>query len=106
MGEPEVWLRGRAVAGVPPLLQPVAHSLLQCRDEVERLLAGLTPDRIWLAPDGAASLGFHVLHAIGSLDRLFTYARGAMLSDAQLQVLAQESQPDPDLTADDLLAAF
>jgi len=90
---------------VPPLLQPPAHSLLQCREEIETLLAGMPSERIWRS-HGAASIGFHVLHAIGSLDRLFTYARGAMLSDAQRQILAQESSPDTDLTADDLLAAF
>jgi hypothetical protein len=106
MTAPEVWLRGRPVDGVPALLQPVAHSLLQCREELEGLLPGLTPDRLWHSANGAASIGFHVLHAVGSLDRLFTYARGALLSDAQLQVLAQESQPDTDLAADDLLAAF
>jgi len=105
MATPEAWLRG-PIDGVAPLLQPVAHSLVQCREEVERLLAGVPPGRLWQRPGDAASIGFHVLHAIGSLDRLFTYARGAMLSDAQLQVLAQESEPDPDLAAADLLAAF
>ena len=105
MATPEVWLRG-PIDGVPPLLQPAAHSLLQCREDVERLLAGMTVDRLWRRPGTAASIGYHVLHAIGSLDRLLTYARGAMLSEAQLQVLAQEPQPDPDLTAGDLLAAF
>src|SRR4051812_2812049 len=105
MAEPEVWLRG-PIDGVPALLQPVAHSLLQSHEEVERLLAGMSTAVIWRSDGGGASIGFHVLHAIGSLDRLFTYARGALLSDAQLQVLAQESQPDADLTADDLLAAF
>jgi uncharacterized damage-inducible protein DinB len=105
MPEPEVWLRG-PIALVPPHLQPVAHSLLQCREEIEQLLTGMPAERIWSARPGAASIGFHVLHAIGSLDRLFTYARGARLSDAQLQVLAQESQPDDSLTADDLLAGF
>ena len=105
MSNPEVWLRG-PIDGIPGLLQPVAHSLLQSREEVERLLAGLTAERIWHGGGAAASVGFHVLHAMGSLDRLFTYARGSMLSDAQLQILTQESQSDPDLTADDLLAAF
>ena len=105
MSEPEVWLRG-PVDGVSPQLQPVAHSLLQCREELERLLNGMTAARIWHVPGNAASIGFHVRHAIGSLDRLFTYARGAMLSDAQRQVLAQESVPDLDLGADELLAAF
>lgn len=105
MAQPEVWLRG-PIEGVPPHLQPVAHSLLQCREELERLLAGMPAERIWWTSGNAASIGFHVRHATGSLDRLFSYARGAMLSDAQRQVLAQESQPDPDLSADDLFAAF
>ena len=105
MTKPEVWLRG-PVDDMPAYLQPVAHSLLQCREEVEALLAGMAPDRIWRSDGHAASIGFHVRHAIGSLDRLLTYARGAMLSDAQLQVLAQESVTDLDLGADDLLAAF
>jgi uncharacterized damage-inducible protein DinB len=105
MSRPEVWLRG-PVDGVPSLLQPVAHSLLQCREEFEGLLAGLPADRLWRRSGRGASLGFHVLHAIGSLDRLFTYARGAMLSDAQLHVLGQESDADLDLTSADLLAAF
>src|SRR3954467_11464555 len=106
MGELEVWLRGRVVEGVPALLQPVAHSLLQCGEEIQRSLSGMSAEQIWRSPNGAASVGFHVLHAIGSLDRLFTYARGAMLSAAQLHVLRQEREPDVDLTADDLLAAF
>jgi hypothetical protein len=106
MSDLEVWLRGRPVDGVPPLLQPVAHSLLQSREEIERVLDGMTPDRLWHSPRGAAPVGFHLLHAIGSLDRLFTYARGATLSEAQLLVLKQESEPDPDLTATELAAAF
>lgn len=105
MSEPEVWLRG-PVAGVPPLLQPVAHGLLQCREELERLLAGMPAPRLWRRSGDAAAIGFHVLHAMGSLDRLLTYARGGVLSQVQLQVLSQESNPDPELTADDLLAAF
>ena len=104
-GAPEVWLRG-PIDGVAAPLQPVAHSVLQSREEVEAMLSGLAADAIWRTHGGAASIGFHVRHAMGSLDRLFTYARGELLSDAQRQVLAQESQPDPDLTADDLLSAF
>jgi hypothetical protein len=105
MSEPEVWLRG-PVPGVPPHLQPVAHSLLQSREETGRVLAGLTPERIWDAPVDAASIGFHVLHAIGSLDRLFTYARGSALSEDQRQTLARETQRQSHLTAGDLIAAF
>jgi hypothetical protein len=105
MGKPEVWLRG-PIDGVPALLQPVAHSLLQSREEVEALLNSLTADDIWRTRAGCASVGFHIRHALGSLDRLFTYARGAALSDAQLQILKGESEPDPDLTADELIVGF
>ena len=105
MSEPEVWLRG-PIPGVPSHLQPVAHSLLQCREEIAGVLSGMTPQRIWTVHSNAASIGFHVLHAVGSLDRLFTYARGAMLSSEQRQDLARESEPDTNLTADDLLQAF
>lgn len=105
MPEPEVWLRG-PVDGVPAHLQPVAHSLLQCREELGGLLSGMPAARIWRSRGDAASIGFHVRHAIGSLDRLFTYARGAALSDAQRDVLARESVADVNLGAGDLLAAF
>ena len=106
MSELEVWLRGRVVEGVPALLQPVAHSLLQCGEEVRRSLADMSGEQIWHSENGAASIGFHVLHAIGSLDRLFTYARGELLSDTQRQALVQESRPNSDVSADDLRTAF
>jgi len=105
MSEPEVWLRG-PIPGVPQYLQPVAHSLLQCREEIARVIAGMTPEQIWSAHANAASVGFHVLHAIGSLDRLFTYARGETLSDAQRRTLVEETQPDTAVTAGELRAAF
>ncbi len=105
MSDPEVWLRG-PIPGVPPYLQPVAHSLLQCREEIQRVLAGMATDYLWHGPANAATIGFHVVHAIGSLDRLFTYARGAPLSDAQRQFLAGESQPGAHLSADDLIKEF
>ena len=93
MSPPEMWLRG-PIAAVPALLQPVAHSLLQCREEMRAHVAGLTPEQVWARPNGAASIGFHARHAAGSLDRLFTYARGERLSAAQLAALAAEAHPD------------
>ncbi len=93
MSEPEVWLRG-PILDVTPMLQPVAHGLLQCRNEVGATLPTLAPAEVWARPGGAASVGYHVRHAIGSLDRLFTYARGEQLSAAQLAMLREEKQPD------------
>ncbi|HEX4933157.1 MAG TPA: DinB family protein, partial [Gemmatimonadaceae bacterium] len=69
MSRPEVWLRG-PLPDVPPLLQPVAHSLLQCREEVEAVVPSLTPAELRARPAGAASVEYHVRHAAGSLDRL------------------------------------
>lgn len=105
MSKPEAWLRG-PVEGVPPLLQPVAHALIQIREELHALVSPLTPPQIWQQPAGAASIGFHVRHAAGSLDRLFTYARGEVLTDAQKAALAGEAERSESLTAAELLAAF
>lgn len=106
MADPEVWLRG-PVTGVPPLLQPVAHSLLQSLEELRRELSDLTPAELRARPAGAASVEFHARHAIGSLDRLATYARGEPLSAAQLHTLSSESVPDPhDDAGARLLAAY
>ncbi len=52
-------------------------------------------------------MGFHVRHAAGSLDRLFTYARGEALSAEQLDFLAVEATPgSPPAEGVDLVAAF
>jgi hypothetical protein len=93
MSEPEVWLRG-ALPDVAPLLQPVAHSLLQCRLEVRATLPGLSDSELLARPGGAASADYHVRHAIGSLDRLFTYARGEQLSSTQQRALVAEGRAE------------
>ena len=98
--QPEVWMRG-ALPDYPALLQPVAHSLLQSREEVQQHLRGLSPEQLWARPGGAAPAGYHVRHAAGSLDRLLTYARGQQLSAEQLAALKAEALPDeaPDAAA-------
>jgi len=105
MALPEVWLRG-PVDGIPALLQPVAHSLLQSREELTAYLSGLSPDQIWRPSRSAASVGFHVRHAGGSLDRLFTYARGEQLSPDQLAALRAETGTGETPDASELLAGF
>ena len=102
---PEVWLRG-PVDSVPALLQPVAHALLQAREDVTALVAGLPAARLWDRPGGAASAGFHLQHLAGVLDRMLTYARGEPLSDAQFAALRAEGVPDDTLSPASLLAAF
>jgi hypothetical protein len=90
---PEVWLRGLTVPGIPPLLQPVAHALLQAVEDVRRAAGPLSGAHLWARPGGVPSVGFHVRHAAGSLDRLFTYARGEGLSAEQRELLSQEAEP-------------
>ena len=102
MSQPEVWLRG-PVAGFAAPLQPVVHSLLQVREELERTLPGLSPAQLAARPGGAASVGYHVRHLIGSLDRLLTYAEGRLLSDVQLAAMRSESREEEE-DADALLA--
>lgn len=46
---------------------------------------------LWEKPGGVASVGFHLKHIRGVVDRLFTYARGEMLSETQTQELREES---------------
>jgi len=79
---PEAWLRG-PVEGFDPLVMPVVHALIQAREDIEALSAEVRPEHVWTTPGGAASVGFHVRHLGGALDRLFTYARGEQLDDAQ-----------------------
>src|SRR5215510_15868045 len=90
---PEVWLRGSLPDYIDEL-QPVAHSLLQVREEIE-LIVSLPPEKLWARPGGAASIGFHLKHLAGSLDRLLTYASGRQLNTAQRQALAEEQSGDP-----------
>jgi DinB superfamily len=91
----EAWQRG-PVAGFDPLLMPVVHALIQVREDLDRLAGEVPAEHVWLRPGGAASIGFHVRHTGGALDRLFTYARGEALSDSQRAALREEGTPgDP-----------
>jgi uncharacterized damage-inducible protein DinB len=96
--QPEVWLRG-PVPGIAPTLQPMAHAMLQAQEDVERLALPLTKEELWQMPGGAASIGFHLRHMAGSLDRLLTYARGEALTDAQRADLAVEKAVTPEVEA-------
>jgi uncharacterized damage-inducible protein DinB len=88
--ELEVWQRG-PIDGVPSLLQPVAHALLQALEDVEKEMADFPEGLMWHNPGGVASVGFHLKHLTGVVDRLFTYSRGEMLTDDQMRSLKAES---------------
>lgn len=92
MSRTEWWQRG-PVDGIPAMLQPVAHIVLQVGESVHELVASLTEAEWNARPANVASIAFHVRHIIGVLDRLFTYARGESLSEAQFEALRAEGAP-------------
>lgn len=85
----EVWQRG-PLPDITPLLQPVAHALLQAREELELYLKDFSDEFLWLRPAGLASVSFHLQHLSGVLDRVFTYTRGFGLTELQFKQLADE----------------
>ena len=96
MANTEWWQRG-PIDGIPAVLQPIAHMLLQVRESVGEIVAPLTEQEWNARPAGVASAAFHVRHMAGVIDRLFTYARGNALSPEQLAAIQSEG--------DELLAA-
>jgi DinB superfamily len=94
----EWWQRG-PVDGVPAMVQPVAHIVLQIGESVPQLVGGLTETQWNARPADIASCAFHVRHIVGVLDRLFTYARGDALNEAQFVALRGEGAP---LTLDEV----
>ncbi|MET0299168.1 MAG: DinB family protein [Flavitalea sp.] len=97
----ERWMAG-PVENVPPLLQPVAHALLQADKEIHELMNGLPEGKMWDKLNEMASVGFHLQHIKGFLDRLFTYARAETLSEEQFTYLKNEGVP----TDEDVLKAM
>jgi uncharacterized damage-inducible protein DinB len=92
MSTPEVWLRG-PLDNLSPTLMPVAHALLQAREDIE-IASILSNEQLWQKVGGAASVGFHLRHIQGSIDRLLTYASGQQLSEEQLEFLRAEAEPN------------
>jgi len=104
--KPEVWLRG-PLPGVPALLQPVAHALLQAREEINNFMADFPDALLWEKPAGLASPGFHLQHLAGVLSRLFTYAVDEQLTLQQLEYLKSEGKPPiTEYSIDTLLQVF
>jgi hypothetical protein len=103
--ETEVWQTG-VVEGVPLMLQPVAHALMQANKEVHFYMQHFNDDHLWLKPDNLASTAFHLQHISGVLDRLFTYARGESLTEEQFNYLKHEGIADEAITTTQLLLHF
>lgn len=98
----EYWLRG-PVNGIPPLLQPAAHAILQTREEVHNGLKNFPESLIWERPEGVASVAFHLQHIAGVLDRIYTYARGKQLDQQQLDYMIAEGKENNNIKLANLL---
>ena len=100
----EAWLQG-PVDGIAPVFQPVAHALVQARDDVGQLAPAMTAEDLWRDPGGgSAPAGFHLLHMVNAMDRLLTYARGEPLSADQMATLRVEAGPHQELDGPALTA--
>ncbi|MCU1262731.1 MAG: hypothetical protein JWO80_5616 [Bryobacterales bacterium] len=84
----EPWLRETKL-DTDPAIAAVLFALQQAREDLDRFTDGISDERIWRAP----SIGFHLRHIAGSLDRLTTYLEGRALADDQLATLRDEKQP-------------
>lgn len=80
---------------------PVFFTFAEVREDLSKYSQGLTREEVWRKIHGAASLGFHIKHIAGSVDRLTTYLIGGQLNEAQMRFLQQEGDPNADL--DELL---
>jgi len=99
----EPWLRG-PVGGVDPLVAPILYSFEQAYEDLAKYTEGLSVAQIWATPHGFGSLGFHLRHIAGSVQRLMTYVEGRQLSDAQMAEI--KTQHDPGATREELLAGL
>lgn len=102
---PEVWLRGK-IPDVPDLLQPAAQALLQSGEEVEKYMQDFPEELLWEKPAGRASVGFHLQHLTGVIDRMLTYTKAEKLSKNQFQYLKDEGKPNNDISVEFLVQKF
>lgn len=99
---PQALFRG-PIDGISPWLMPVAHGLEHAREELHEGVPGLPSSDLWRKPGNAASVGWHLLHIVGSTDRLFSYAHGLALDDRQRSWLELERAGQADLGTEELL---
>mgnify|MGYP003883461189 CR=1 FL=1 len=104
MDDLEFWLKG-SIPEIPLLLQPVAHALLQVQKELREAFLDFDENKLWERPRNVASVGFHLNHLTGVLDRLFTYAKGENLTDEQLIFLKNEGTENNETNSRALLKA-
>jgi hypothetical protein len=97
----EPWLRG-TLTELPSVHRAVLHALELASEDLQRWCGQFTDAQLNQRPAQIAPVAFHLRHISRSLDRLLTYAEGALLDETQL--LALKSELDPGATRNDLFA--
>jgi hypothetical protein len=87
----EPWLRG-TITDAHPVIAQLLYSFEQAREDLGFFTEQLTDAEIWRQPLGLMSVGAHIRHIGGSIDRLLTYAEGGQLSDEQMSALRSENE--------------
>src|ERR1019366_3427568 len=88
----EPWLRG-PIPGVDTFIAPLLYSFQMAREDLAKNTATLTAEQIWATPHGFGSVGFHLRHIAGSVDRLMTYVGEGQLAESQMAALKAEKEP-------------
>ncbi|WP_149277440.1 DinB family protein [Pareuzebyella sediminis] len=101
----EVWLRG-PLPDISSYLQPAAHALLQVREDLRKHTENFPDKLLWSEPCGRASIGFHLQHLTGVLDRMLAYDKERPLSKAQFAYLKKEGLSNEKLTTKQLVDSF
>ncbi len=99
----EPWMRG-PIEGVELLVMPVFYSFQLVREDLAVHTAGISQEQLWQRVGSLPSLGFHLRHIAGSVDRLTSYLMGESLSDEHLAFLKDEGTPGA--TLGELLAGI
>jgi len=76
---------------------PAFFSFQQVREDLASYTAGITHAQLWREMAGKHSLGYHLKHIAGSVDRLTTYLSGHPLSQGQMELLKTEHNSDSEL---------
>lgn len=101
----EYWLSG-PIPDVPALLLPAAHALLQSVREIKTYLTDFPEDKLWEKPYGRASVGFHLRHITGVLDRMLSYADMKALTAEQFDYLKNEGNGENAPSSEKLIDDF
>lgn len=88
----EPWLTGK-LTELHPAVAALLYSFEHARADLYKWTEGLSDQDIWRNNGQIASVGFHIRHIAGSIDRLMTYAAGGQLTEGQMAELKTEMDP-------------